>query len=327
MIDIKTRSNEIGIGTINHNSNITDILEKLVEQIKFEQVIDGDRKHIFRLRNIKRGIKIIKTLPKINKSIELPKAKGIGEGIRSRVAEILRSGQLKELTQTADEVKNVVELGKVHGIGPKLLATLYHQNIRSIDQFKEAVLSGNVKANIATKIALKYHNDITSRIPSELIDKVKIYLKDQIPSQFEICGSYRRGAKTSGDIDVLIMKSDYLPNLTSLVKVLEDDGFLTSALSSGSDKYNGICFFGGRYCRIDLLLTDESQYYPALLHFTGSGLFNQIIRFYANKKGYKLSNLGLFSRETGELVKCFDSEREIFSYLDIRYLTPQERDL
>lgn len=339
MIDIRSVDASLPVDeNINYNQHITDVLEQLIDQIKLEQIIDGDKKHVFRLRNIKRAIKLISAMPKITTLRSLPKSKGIGDGIKRRVGEILRTNTLEEVQNVNDEVRAVVELGKVHGVGPKMLANLYHNGIRSINTFRSAVETGvpelPVKVQTPTKIALRYHDDLKKRLPRELISDIERYLQDYIPTTFQVCGSYRRGAQTSGDIDILIMRNEHLINLAPLLHDLQEEGFLTAQLSGGHEKYNGICYFRGRYCRIDLLLTDEEAYYPALLHFTGSGLFNQIIRWHANQQGYKLSNLGLTWRQDPEScslerkpVPTFTSEKDIFDFLGIRYLEPKERDI
>lgn len=311
---------------------IINALNELVSVIKLQQIIDGDKKHIFRLRNINRGIKIISSLPHIQTIADLPKIKGIGDGIRRRVHEILTKGTLDEVQCVNQEVREVVALGKVHGIGPKLLASLYHRGIRSISALSRALEEGlpdDIKIYTPTRIALRYHSDLVRKIPREFITRISQYLRNHIPGQYQICGSYRRGAAESSDIDVLIMKSDDLTSLSPLIDTLREDGFLIAQLSGGTEKYNGICYFAGRYCRIDLLLSSESEYYPALLHFTGSGLFNQIIRWYANKYGYKLSNLGLSYRSPTDprpTIPLFTSEMEIFEYLGLKYLEPCDRE-
>jgi len=340
MIDIRTRV-EIPVDNINYNSQITAVLELLTKQIQLEQTIDGDRKHIFRLRNIIRGIKLISSMPKITSLRDLGPCKGIGDGIRRRIGEILLTGTLKEVQDVNDEVRAVIDLGKVHGIGPKILATLYHSGIRSVSALRQAIEQEHAallpaKIYTPSRIALRYHEDLVQRVPRDLITQIERYLRDYIPASsiYQVCGSYRRGARTSGDIDVLIAESDDLPNLTPLLESLQEERFLVAQLSGGHDSYHGICCFGGRYCRIDFLLTTETEYYPALLHFTGSGLFNQIIRWHANKQGYKLTNHGMFWREQSDHPdrksipeSGFQSEKEIFDFLGINYLEPHERDL
>lgn len=328
MIDIRTYQVPMNEG-INYNIIITTVLERLTEHIQFEQIIDGDNKHFYRLRSIRGGIKLITDMPKLHHIRDL-KAKGIGEGIRRRVAEILSTGTLRELEDAPINTKELINMSKVHGIGPKMLSSLYHKGIRSIDELRTAIEMNQVKVTAATRVALKYHTEITTRIPRALIDQISTYIKDYISTEFEICGSYRRGKATSGDIDVLVKTSPNVPTLKLLIKTLESTGFLVAKLSSGDDSYRGICFFADRHCRIDFLLTSEDHYYPALLHFTGSGLFNQIIRHHAERQGFKLSNHGLNYRHPmpdDPIIPKFKNEREIFDYLNVRYLDPTERDL
>ena len=67
---------------------------------------------------------------------------------------------------------------------------------------------------INKKIGVQYYEDILARIPRpeiELYEKVfKKAVKDISISgtEFEIVGSYRRGNKTSGDIDVIVTNTN-----------------------------------------------------------------------------------------------------------------------
>lgn len=262
----------------------------------------------------------------ITRPSDLKELKGLGEGLKRRVIEILNTGTLSELTSNPD-LKGMNELRDIHGIGPKTLCELYRhgtKNVASLKQLLSKDATGTIKIPAVTRIALQYNTH--ERIPRSLIQDVHRYLKDKIPVKFEICGSYRRDLESSGDIDVLIKKGDALWSLNALILSLEIDGFLVARLSLGTNVYHGICKFRNRYCRIDFLLTDEEDYAAALLHYTGSGSFNQIVRHHADRQGYKLSNLGLFQRATGEKISL-DSEKAIFDRLNICYMKPCERNL
>ena len=67
-----------------------------------------------------------------------------------------------------------------------------------------------------------------------------------------VCGSFRRGAASSGDIDVLIGHPDYSSEekhkpdfVKRVVKVMEKEGFVTDTLSLGETKFmvSGVCMF------------------------------------------------------------------------------------
>ena len=61
----------------------------------------------------------------------------------------------------------------------------------------------------AQKIGLKYFEDFEKRIPRQEIKQVDRRIRDVMAKLdpgyiVTVCGSYRRGAMTSGDIDVLV---------------------------------------------------------------------------------------------------------------------------
>lgn len=65
-----------------------------------------------------------------------------------------------------------------------------------------------------------------------------------------MCGSFRRGAASSGDIDILIGHPDYSsdvkkkPDLVKrVVKVMEEAGFVTDTLSLGETKFMVSCIY------------------------------------------------------------------------------------
>ena len=61
-----------------------------------------------------------------------------------------------------------------------------------------------------------------------------------------VCGSFRRGAASSGDIDILMGHPDYPAEeikkkkptfIKSVVSVMEKEGFVTDSLSLGESKF------------------------------------------------------------------------------------------
>ena len=88
----------------------------------------------------------------------------------------------------------------------------------------------------------------------------------------------------------------------------------------------GICQFEDDFHRIDFLALKPEEWGTALLHFTGSRDFNRFIRAAAIRKGYKLTQYHLLDRENAK-VHNFMTERDVFKYLEIEYLSPSERCL
>ncbi|KAF4752592.1 hypothetical protein FOZ62_017077, partial [Perkinsus olseni] len=63
----------------------------------------------------------------------------------------------------------------------------------------------------------------------------------------------------------------------------------------------------------------------ALVHFTGSGVFNRRMRYYAKTKlGLKVNDHGVF-RSDGSCIPC-KTEKDVFDCLHIKYIDPTLRE-
>lgn len=89
----------------------------------------------------------------------------------------------------------------------------------------------------------------------------------------------------------------------------------------------GVCRLNDKFParRIDIRFVDYSQYYAALIYFTGSKNFNIQIRNKAIEKGYSLNEYGLIDKKTEKKI-VLNSEKDIFEFLNIKYLKPCERN-
>ena len=107
---------------------------------------------------------------------------------------------------------------------------------------------------------------------------------------------------------------------------LIEEGYIVDTISYGKKKYMG---YGklkdGITRRIDIMYSPPQQYPFSLLYFTGPGPFNEEMRKFAKKKGYKLSEKNLTEIKSGKEVNNFTNERDIFAFLDIPYLKPEKR--
>lgn len=156
-----------------------------------------------------------------------------------------------------------------------------------------------------------------------------------------VVGSYRRGAETSGDVDVLIrvpsawtslMCATYLHNF---VMELETAGYMEYILALGEKKCMGIARLpskGKDYKarRVDFLITPEHEYACALLYFTGSDMFNVAFRQRALQKGYTLNEHGMTSMKLPDGTDApppptFHTEQDIFRFLSLQYVEPSKR--
>ena len=346
------------------NSQIIDQFNQLVKQIQAEYLnsqIENDVKetkmHKFRLQTIKKILGILKKLDfEITDPSDLEGIPGIGKGTIQRVREILENGKLKELTQKYDKKKqakinSIQELEQVIGIGSSIAKKLVTENkITSIEELKKAVKSGKLKVNELVKLGLKYYGVIQGNIPRNEVEITEKYLVKEAQKvdpglEIMICGSYRRGKKTSGDIDVLMYhkkaktsqyitnpeKYDLKPYLELYVKKLTDDGFMLDHLTDKNynRKYMGFCKYKSYPVRrIDIRFVPYNSLPSAMLYFTGPYELNTIMRSAAKKRSMILNEYGIYEiDEDGNKTPIkIKSEADIFKILGMNYMTPEQRE-
>jgi len=159
--------------------------------------------------------------------------------------------------------------------------------------------------------------------PFSKVDKV-----DKV--DLEIVGSYRRDAATSGDIDVIITSQNE-QIFKNFIDELIKEKVILEVLSRGPSK----CLVMAKIPssdtvrRVDFLYTKEEEFPFAILYFTGSKIFNTVMRQHALQMGLTMNEHGVYKMENGKkgekVAHKFQSEKDIFDYLNMEYKSPNER--
>ncbi len=296
-------------------------------------------KQVWKARAYAKVIKHLSAHPgEIRTVDDLDGIEGVGEKLRAKAQEILETGALKQAqVYNADESYAAAnELMQVHGIGPSKAAELVKSGIKSI-----ADLKGRPDLlNDVQKLGLKYHDDFKQRIPRKEMLKHEAYVKDVVASvdpslKVEVVGSFRRGAISSGDVDVLVTGEDVSDSAALLKQITEkmkSDRYIVDTLALGDKKCMAVSRvkYGRVNRRLDLLITHKHEFPFALLYFTGSAEFNTRLRSWVlTNKNLSLSEYGL--RPPGvaggtKFVRAnFETERDIFDYLGLEYIAPWDR--
>ena len=266
-----------------------------------------------------------------HKNIGLENLPGIGETIMEKIEIYIKKGGLDMLERERVDPQNI--LTDVYGIGPKKAKDLVEKGVTSIAQLRERQ---DELLNSIQKTGLRYYEDILERIPRSEIDSYSRVFEsvfDKVKgadSRYEIVGSYRRGSKTSGDIDVIVtsQKNEVFKGFMDL---LLKEGVIIEVLSRGPTKSLVIAKLPDEKHarRVDFLYTSPEEYPFAVLYFTGSKIFNTVMRGRALSKGYSLNEHGLYAMDGkakgGKVDHVFESERDIFRFLQMEYKAPLER--
>jgi len=314
-------------GVSRYNEQFIDLMEKLSN-------IMLKKGEPFRARAYQKAQETLMAFPRDITSVEQLKGQpGIGSTILEKLNEYVNTGTLKILEREKNNPVNI--LGEIYGVGPKKAKDLVEKGIVNIEQLRERQ---DDVLNDIQKVGLKYYEDILKRIPrSEVEEYKKLFDKDfekvvgsGSDSHMEIVGSYRRGAESSGDIDVIITSKSpkvFVEFIDELIK----ENIILNVLSRGPTK----CLVVARLPssdvarRVDFLYTSPEEFPFSILYFTGSKIFNTVMRNEALKKGLTMNEHGLYKMENkkkGEKVTVvFKDEKDIFDYLGLVYKSPVER--
>jgi DNA ligase (NAD+) len=301
---------------------------ELMEQLSNIMLKQGEA---FRARAYQKAQETIMAYPgDIMSPSDLKGKPGIGPTIMEKLNEFVETGTLKILEREKNNPVNI--LADVYGIGPKKGKELVDNGITSIAQLRE----NQQMLNDIQKVGLRYYEDVLKRIPrSEIEDYKKIFESDfkkvaTSDSKFEIVGSYRRGAQNSGDIDMIIT-SDSPKVFINFIDELIKKKLILEVLSRGPTK----CLVMAKIPssdsvrRVDFLYTGLEEFPFAILYFTGSKIFNTVMRHIALEKGYTMNEHGINNMEGkkkgDKVAHRFKTEEDIFDFLGLEYKAPTER--
>ena len=310
------------------NEKFIDLMEKLAE-IMLKQ---GEP---FRARAYQKAQETIMAFPDDIKSPDdLKGLPGIGDTIMEKLKEYVNTGTLKVLEREKNNPVNI--LTDIYGIGPKKAKELVEkQGIKSIEDLRK----NKQLLNDIQIVGLDNYEDVLKRIPRSEIDEFDKYFKGAFliasstdsNAEYEIVGSYRRGAENSGDIDVIIT-SDKSEVFKKFIDKLINDKIITHVLSRGPTKCLVIAKLPDKDStarRVDFLYSNKEEYPFSVLYFTGSKIFNTVMRHQALTMGYTMNEHGMYKMEgkkKGEKVDhVFKNEKDIFDFLNMEYKEPKER--
>ena len=308
------------------NEKFIDIMEQLAN-IMLKQ---GEP---FRARAYQKAQETIMAYPTdILSPNDLKGKPGIGSTIMEKLEEYVKTGTLRVLEREKTNPVNI--LADVYGIGPKKAKELVDKGITTIEKLRE----NQQLLNEIQKVGLTYYEDVLKRIPRSEIEEYEQFFDNNFKkvsntpkSRFEIVGSYRRGAQSSGDIDVIIT-SENPKVFVNFIDELIKQKIILEVLSRGPTKCLVIAKIPSSDSarRVDFLYTSLDEFPFAILYFTGSKIFNTVMRHQALQMGLTMNEHGLYTlhdgKKKGDKVEwSFKDEKDIFDYLNMEYKTPVER--
>ena len=263
-------------------------------------------------------------------------------------------------------------LKTIHGVGDVRASELVRLGIQDVDDLRDMLTQNRKIVPPTVTRILPFHEDLQKRIPRREVESIAHIVCAQGKTIWqdlhaEVLGSYSRGARSCGDVDMLITSpsvpsmnsSDYIERikfLHTLVNSLKSTGVLIETMSmtkvpktaspsvKGSVMFMGIVRIAGICRHIDIKIFPHNLLPFCQLHFVGNYRFSKALRWYTKQKGYRLSELGLRpvitpgSEEDSETdledsdikphrVDRIKTEQDTFYALRLKYVPPNLRQL
>jgi DNA polymerase (family 10) len=263
---------------------------------------------------------------------ELP---GVGKTIEQKVVEVVEDGEMKALAKRRQQVPSeVVEFLRLPGVGPKTAARIWTQlGITTLEGLRAAAeegrlrelsglgerseekilgaLAAGTRKKAETRGLLGLALPAVKRVVDELLEH---------PASIEVseAGSVRRRRELVADIDLIATSSD----APALIDAFCRASWVSEVVARGDTKATVVSH---EPLRFDLRVVPPECYGNVLQHFTGSKDHNVALREDAQRRGLSISEYGVTTVETGEVV-THASEEDLYDYLGYEYIPPELRE-
>ncbi|MGB9708093.1 MAG: helix-hairpin-helix domain-containing protein [Candidatus Pacearchaeota archaeon] len=261
----------------------------------------------------------------------LEEISGVGKNMANKIVEYLKTGKIHAHEKLKASISaKVSELMEIPGIGPKKIKKLNLMlGIKTIEDLENAI-SGHKIAKLpgfgekseqdileGLKMKKEKRRPLREVLPvaNHIVEQLK---KSKIVEKIDVAGSIRRKKETVRDIDILVTSKQ--PG--KVMEIFTTMPEVSRVLAKGPTKSTVILKSG---IQADVRVVPKNSYGAALMYFTGSKEYNIRLREIAMRKGYKLSEYGLFDRISGKFV-AGATEEEVYKKLGLKFVKPEERE-
>jgi DNA polymerase (family 10) len=316
------------------NRKIAAVFEEISNLMR---ILQDDPKWTFKAAAYDRAKRSIESYPERLEDIardpnrKLTDIPGIGEDLAKKISELVETGQSKyHQEQLAKVPRSLLDLLQLQTVGPQKARLFYKElNIQSVDELEAAAQAGRLRnlpgmsvkseenilkaIEVFRRAAGRFRLDTAFEAAEELVAWLREF---KAVEQVTPAGSLRRGRETVGDLDLLVTGRDHAGTAEHFVTFPG----VAAILAKGEDK---VSVKLKNDLQVDVRLLDRSASGAALQYFTGSKEHNVALRDRAKRRGWKLSEYGLFH---GDKVLASRTEEEIYAKLGLPWIPPELRE-
>ncbi|MDP3963840.1 MAG: DNA polymerase/3'-5' exonuclease PolX [bacterium] len=266
------------------------------------------------------GIKALEEIP------------GVGTSIAEKIEELIKTGKLAYYEKLKKKIPvDVSGLIAIESVGPKHIKVFWEKlRVKNLADLEKAARTGKIRKlphfgikseeKILKAIEVSKSRSGRSSIFAVLpvARGIEAMLK-KLPqvSKIAIAGSLRRRKETIGDIDILVVSDEPKAVMDAFTSAKN----VSQILAHGETK-SAIILDSG--IDADLRVVPAKSFGAALNYFTGSKAHNVALRQLAIKKGWKLSEYGLFDKHGKQIAG--ETEDNLYKKLGLQYIPPEMRE-
>jgi DNA polymerase (family 10) len=316
------------------NHEIAAVFEEIASLMR---IVQDDPKWQFKAVAYDRAKRSVESFPERLEDMaqdpnrKLTEVPGVGEDLAKKINELLNTGQCQYHQEQMKKIpRTLLEVLQLQSVGPQKVRLFYNTlHIKTIEELETAAKAGrlrelpgmNEKSEQNILKAIEALHRVSGRFrldtASEIAEELEAYLRRfRGVQQVTPAGSLRRGRDTVGDLDLLVTGH----NLDGLADYFLKFPRIGPILAKGGDKASAKLSNG---MQVDVRMLAPQSYGAALQYFTGSKEHNVALRDRAKRRGWKLSEYGLFE---GEKVIAGRAEEQIYGKLGLAWIPPELRE-
>ncbi|MGC8983912.1 MAG: DNA polymerase/3'-5' exonuclease PolX [Thermosulfidibacteraceae bacterium] len=312
---------------VERNKKLASLLDRIADFLELKGEV------VYKVNAYRKAARVIEALTddieELVKSGEIDRVPGIGESIKGKILEFLRTGTIKKYEELKAEFpEELAELLVISNLGPKTLKVAYEKlGVRNLDDLIRVIENGSLAKlpgmgwkkvdNIRKGIEL-YLKGQRRMFLGEALEIANYVIENLKPFATSItyAGSLRRMKETIGDIDILATGNwmEIMNRFVSLPRV-------TDILAKGETKSS--VMIGS--VQVDLRVVKEDEWGSALQYFTGSKEHNIHLREIAKEKGLKLSEYGVFRIADNSKI-AGRTEEDVYEAIGLCCIPPELRE-
>ena len=304
------------------------------EEIADRLAIQGE--NAFRVRAYANAARLLQGLgpdvkQKIERDEDLTELPGIGGDLAAKIREIVDTGTCGLLEELRRQMPAAVtELLKVPGLGPKRVATLWHDlDVQTPEQVLRAARDGRIRAlpRFGEKVERQIEAALAERL--SIVTRMKLAAAAQYADalvrhlegakgveRVAVAGSFRRMRETVGDLDLLVTAREADVVMERFVAYPE----VADVLAQGETRSSVRLKCG---LQVDLRVVPAESFGAALVYFTGSKAHSIALRRLAQQRGFKINEYGVFNDE--ERI-AGDTEASVYQAIGLPEIPPELRE-